>query len=143
MSSYRPPPGVINEGKRWVLLAILGVALVAAIIAGGWKLHWWLAQSSVNHQTRIIQGSDSNQRALVADLTDKIGDVSKITVQMDGATGQQLADLHAQRLGEAGEACNDAAQLSTADVLGDNVPQWIRTNCTAGTVSPSSPLERN
>lgn len=143
MSSYRPPPGIVNEGKRWVIPAIIAVVVVAAIFVGGWKLHWWLANSTVNHQTHIIQGSDSNQRALVSDLTDKIGDISKITVQMDSATGQQLADLHAQRLGEAGQACDDAAQLSPADVLGDGVPQWIATNCTAGTVSPSSPLEEN
>jgi hypothetical protein len=143
MSSYRPPPGVINEGKRWVIPAIAVVVLLAAIFVGGWKLHWWLAQSTVNHQTRIIQGSDSNQRALVADITEKIGDVTTATEQMDGTSGQQLADLHAQRLGFARQACNDAAQLSPADVLGDGVPQWIRANCTAGTVSPSSPLEGN
>lgn len=141
MSTWSPPPGVVNEGKRWVIPAIVGVAVLAAIFVGGWKLHWWLANSTVNHQTQIIQNSDSNQRALVSDLTEKIGDVDNATVQMDGATGQQLADLHAQRLGFARLACQDAAQISVR--LYDNEPAWITKNCTAGNVSPSSPLEGN
>jgi hypothetical protein len=90
----------------------------------------------------VIQNSDSNQRSLVSDLTAKIAQVETITVQMDAASGQQLADLHAQRLGVAGLACNDASQLSSSDVLGGGVPAWITANCLAGTVSPASSLEK-
>lgn len=137
------PRSVRRATRRWFVTAVAGVVVLGAVTLGLWQAGWWFSNHNVNRQTRQIQNSDSNQRALVSDLTNKIGDVAKITVQMDSAAGQQLADLHAQRLGEANEACNDAMQLSPSDVLGDNVPQWIRTNCTAGNVSPSSPLEGN
>lgn len=139
MSDYGPSD-FYRTFWKWAGAGIFCLALVAALIVGGWQAGWWFAGQNVNRETHLIQGSDSNQRALVADITEKIGDVATATVQMDAASGQQYADLHAQRLGFARQACGDAAQLSSADVLGDNVPQWIAANCTAGTLSPSSPL---
>lgn len=139
MSDYTPA-GFYRGFWKWFGVGIFCLVLLAALIVGGWQAGWWFAGQNVNRETHIIQNSDSNQRALVADITEKIGDVETATVQMDAASGQQYADLHAQRLGFARQACGDAAQLSSADVLGDNVPQWIATNCTAGTLSPSSPL---
>ena len=141
--SYLPPAGAVNWTKRWLVTGIILAVAAAGVLLGMWQAGWWFSNANVNRQTQQIQNSDSNQRALVSDITEKIGDVETATEQMAGATGQQLADLHAQRLGFARLACNDAAQISPSDVLGDGVPQWIRTNCTAGTISPSSPLERN
>lgn len=137
-------PRAVRRGAiRWAPTAIIGLILLGGLVLGMWQAGWWFSNHNINRQTQQIQNSDSNQRALIADITEKIGDVATATEQMDSATGQQYADLHAQRLGFARIACGDAAQLSASDVLGDGVPQWIRSNCTAGTVSPSSPLERN
>jgi hypothetical protein len=136
------PAGVVIGFWRWFWVGVLALVLIAGIVIGGWQANWWFASHNINRQTQLIQNSDSNQRALVSDITAKIATVEQITVQMDGASGQQLADLHAQRLGVAGLACNDAAQLSSADVLGDGIPAWIRANCLAGTVNPASALEK-
>lgn len=136
------PRAVRRASIRWAPTAGAGVVLVAAFVLLMWQAGWWFAAHNVNRQTNLIQGSDSNQRALVSDITEKIGDVATATTEMDAASGQQLADLRAQRLGFARIACQDAAQLSPADVIGNGVPQWIRVNCTAGTLSPSSPLNK-
>jgi len=136
------PAGVAVAFWRWFWVG------VGALVAGGllvlvlWQVGWIFSNANLARQTRQIQNSDSNQRALVADITSQIANVEAITSQMDGASGQQYADLRAQRLGVARIACQDAAQLSSSDVLGGGVPQWIKSNCLAGTVSPGSSLER-
>lgn len=139
MSDFTPTR-VITTFWRWFWVGVLGLVLLGGLTLGMWQAGWWFSNHNLGRETRQIQNSDSNQRALVADITEKIGDVTTATEQMDGASGQQYADLHAQRLGFARQACSDAAQLSSADVLGGGVPQWIQANCTAGTVSPASPL---
>ena len=136
------PAGVMIGFWRWFWVAVLGCVLLGAVIVGLWQVGWIFSNANVNRQTQQIQNSDSNQRALVSDLTNQIASTEAITSQMAAASGQQLADLHAQRLGVARIACGDAAQLSTSDVLGGGVPQWIKSNCLAGTVSPGSPLEK-
>ena len=136
------PAGVMIGFWRWFWVAVLGCALLGGVIVGLWQVGWIFSNANVNRQTQQIQNSDSNQRALVSDLTAQIANTEAITSQMAAASGQQLADLHAQRLGVARIACGDAAQLSTSDVLGGGVPQWIKSNCLAGTVSPGSPLEK-
>ena len=136
------PAGVMIGFWRWFWVAVLGCVLLGAVIVGLWQVGWIFSNANVNRQTQQIQNSDSNQRALVSDLTAQIANTEAITSQMAAASGQQLADLHAQRLGVARIACGDAAQLSTSDVLGGGVPQWIKSNCLAGTVSPGSPLEK-
>ena len=136
------PASVMIGFWRWFWVAVLGCALLGGVIVGLWQVGWIFSNANVNRQTQQIQNSDSNQRALVSDLTNQIASTEAITSQMAAASGQQLADLHAQRLGVARIACGDAAQLSTSDVLGGGVPQWIKSNCLAGTVSPGSSLEK-
>ena len=119
---------------------VVAVILLGALILGGWQAGWWFSNQDVNRQTQQIQNSDSNQRSLQSDLTNQIANVENITTQMASATGQQLADLHAQRLGIARIACDDATQISTP--LRDGLGAWVHANCLAGTVSPGSPLEK-
>jgi hypothetical protein len=134
------PAGFIRGFWRWSGAAVLVLAAIVALILGGKQLGWWLQAQDISHQTRNTQNSDSYQRSLVSDMTAKIGTVVNITIQMASVSGQQYADLHAQRLGVAREVCDDAARLSPQTVLGNGLPNWIATNCTAGTLSPSSPL---
>lgn len=136
------PSDVMIGFWRWFWVGVLALVLLGALVLGGWQAGWWFAGHDINRQTNLIQNSDSNQRALVSDLTSKVASVEQITVQMDGASGLQLADLKAQRLGVANLACNDAAQLSSADVLGDGIPAWVSANCLAGSVNPASALEK-
>jgi len=126
---------------RWFWVGIAGVVIVAGIVIGGWQANWWFASHNVNRQTRLLHNSYSYQSAEQSDLAQKISDVLTETTQMAALSpaSQQYADLHAQRLGEANLACADASQITAipADETG-----WVRANCQAGSVSPSSPLEK-
>lgn len=140
MSEFTPA-SVVTSFWRWFWVGILGLALLSALILGGWQAGWWFSNHNINRQTQQIQNSDSNQRSLVSDLTSQVASVQAITSQMDAASGQQLADLHAQRLGVARIACGDAEQVNVP--LRDGLGAWVRSNCLAGTVSASSALEKN
>ncbi|MDQ2875638.1 MAG: hypothetical protein M3Y33_12925 [Actinomycetota bacterium] len=137
--SYLPPAGVVNWTRRWVLTGVIGAVVLALVILGGWQAGWWFAGQNASRQTELIQNGDSNQRALIADMTSQVANVETATAQIDAASGQQKADLEAQRLGFAAIACQDAEQVNGP--LRDGLGGWVSTNCTAGTVSPSSPLE--
>jgi hypothetical protein len=131
---------ILGMGVAAFAGVILVILAVGGIVVGGWQAGWWFANQNINRQTHQIHNSYSYQSATQSDLTQKISDINTETVQIDGATGQQLADLKAQRLGEAQLACADASQL-TADYLKGEQP-WVTQNCSAGVVSLSSPLEK-
>jgi hypothetical protein len=139
MSDFTPA-GVVMSFWRWFWVGIGALALIGVFTLGMWQAGWWFSNANINRQTQQIQNSDSNQRALVSDLTTKVGDVGSITVQMDAASGQQLADLHAQRIGEANIACQDAEQVNVP--LRQGLGAWVKSNCLAGTVSPGSSLRK-
>ena len=89
------PASVMIGFWRWFWVAVLGCALLGGVIVGLWQVGWIFSNANVNRQTQQIQNSDSNQRALVSDLTAQIASTEAITSQMAAASGQQLADLHA------------------------------------------------
>jgi predicted negative regulator of RcsB-dependent stress response len=126
---------------KWSGVGIFALILLAALIIGGWQAGWWFASHNVNRQTQLLHNSYSYQSAEQADLSQKITDVVTETTQMAGISdsSQQYADLHAQRLAEAGLACQDAAQITAIPAAETG---WVSTNCLAGAVNPSSPLER-
>lgn len=140
MSDEFTPAKFYTGFWKWAGVGVFCLLLIASLIVGGWQAGWWFSNQNLARQTRQIQGSDSNQRALLGDLTSQVANVENATVQIDGATGQQQADLKAQRLGFARIACQDAEQITTP--LRQGLGAWVKRNCTAGTVSPSSPLRK-
>jgi hypothetical protein len=135
------PARVITEFWRWFWVGAFAAALTVGIVIAGWQLNWWFASHNINRQTTLIHDSNSYQQAEQADLTQKIADIYAETSQMAAvpAGSQQYADLHAQRLGEANLACADASQITAIPAA---VAGWAASNCLAGAVSPSSPLEK-
>jgi hypothetical protein len=133
------PRSVLRASWRWSGIAAIALVLLAALIIGGWQAGWWFAGQDATRQAHLIQNGVSNQESQEAQLTANIASVLSITAQMTQASGQQLADLHAQRLGIAAVACQNAAQVTAVppDQAG-----WVSQNCEDGTVSPASPLEK-
>jgi len=136
------PARYIATGWKWAGAALLTAALVTGIILGGWQLGWWLHAHNVNRQAHVIQNGYANQSALQQQVAQGIANVDTITVQMDGSAGQQLADLHAQRLAVAGTVCDNAARISAAVPLPATEQQWVSRNCSDGVLSLSSPLRK-
>jgi hypothetical protein len=133
------PASVMAGFWRWFGVGVLALALLAALIVGGWRAGWWFAAQNATRQNSLIQHGVSNQESQEAQMTSGISTVLNITTQMTQASGQELADLQAQRLGVARVACQNAAQIT-------NIPAqqagWVRQNCLDGTVNPASPLNQ-
>lgn len=127
---------------RWWKVALVAVAILAAVTVGLWQAGWWFAAQNTSRQAHVIQNGYANQVALRTQVTNGIADVQAITVQIDTTKGQQKADLKAQRLSEAGQVCYAASQVSAADPLPRPQATWVRKNCSAGIVSPGSPLRK-
>lgn len=134
------PDEVLSTFWSWWKVWLTGLLVIAALVLGMWRAGWWFAGKDINRETKIIQQSNSNQTALVAQVDSQIANVYTATVQLDGVAkdSQQYADLHAQRLGFARLACSDAAQV-TIHVPASQAA-WITRNCSAGTLNPASPL---
>jgi predicted negative regulator of RcsB-dependent stress response len=126
---------------RWLWIGIGALVVLSLLAVGGWRAGWWFRDQNVNRQTQLLHGSYSYQSAEQADLSQKIADIAAETIQMAGVSPSSLqyADLHAQRLGEAQLACQDAAQITAIPAAETG---WVRANCLAGAVNPSSPLEK-
>ena len=133
------PPGAVRAGSRGLIAGVIGIALLAAIVIGGWQANWWFASHNATRQNNLIQSGVSNQESQESQLVSNIGTIGTITVQMDSVSGQELADLHAERLGIARKACLNAAQLTA---IPPEEASWVSQNCLAGAVSPTSPLEK-
>lgn len=138
MAAFR---GTVHYAWRYLWLLVTVPLLIAAIVVGGWQVGWWFHTQNVNRQAHVLHDSYGYQSATAADLQQKIADILIETTQMsaDSPTGISYADLHAQRLGEAQLACADASQLTAIPAAETG---WVSSNCLAGAVSPSSPLER-
>lgn len=139
------PGQVYRETGRWfgpalvVGLAVLGLALILGLV--GWQAGWWFAARDATRQAEVTQNGYSNQTTLRQQVTSKLADVTGITSQIDapGVTGQQAADLKAQRMAIASAVCGDAAQI-TGVPLPAQQAQWVSVNCSDGSVSPGSAI---
>jgi hypothetical protein len=139
------PRQVYRETGRWigpaivVSLAVVVVGLIVTLVC--WQAGWWFASRDATRQAEITQNGYSNQTTLRQQVTSKLAEVTGITSQIDGpgVTGQQAADLKAQRMAIASAACGDAAQVTGTPLPGQQA-QWVSVNCSAGSVSPSSSL---
>ena len=126
---------------RWAGVGLLGLALLAGLILGGWQAGWWFSNQNTNRQAQQTQNGYSNQTTLHQQVTSNIATVTSITTQIaEASDASQIAALKAQRAAVAGTACMDASEVSTADPLPAGQQQWVSANCSSGIVSPNSSL---
>ena len=141
MTSEITPGTVMSGFWRWAGVGLLGLALLAGLILGGWQAGWWFSNQNVNRQAQQTQNGYSNQTTLHQQVTANIATVASITTQITETTETtQIAALKAQRAAVAATACQDASEVSSADPLPAGQQQWASANCSSGIVSPGSPL---
>ena len=139
------PTGVIRGTWRWFPAAV--VVSVAVLLLGGlitlvcWQAGWWFASHDATRQAEVTQNGYSNQTTLRAQVTTNLATVYSLTTQIAEAKGDPslTAALEPQRMSIAGTVCADAEQV-TGTPLPAQQAQWVAANCSAGTVSPTSPL---
>lgn len=137
------PHDVYRETGRWfgpALVAGLAIIVLAAILTlVGWRIGWWFTAQNNTRQAQLTQNGYSNQTTLRSQVTEKLSEVASMTTQVDAASGQQAADLKAQRMAIANIVCGDAAQITGVPLPADQAA-WVKSNCSDGSVSPGSPL---
>lgn len=125
---------------RWFWVGVLALLVIGALIYVSVQGDWWWQNANATHQNQQIQNGASNQETLRAQVTDKIGVVQQITVQIADPHNKPMAGaLRAQRASVAGIACADAAQITGVPLHGQQAA-WVAANCSDGGVKPSSPL---
>ena len=76
------PAGVITGFWRWFWVGLLGLALLLALILGGWRLGWWFTEQNVNRQAHVTQEGYANQQGQLAALDNDLTTITGIDVQL-------------------------------------------------------------
>lgn len=129
----------LTTGVAWLIGIIVSVVLIAALVLGGWAAGWWFTTQDVQRQSNAIRLNYATQESDLNQVSSWISQIDGIKVQEDGVSGLQLADLKAQALGIGNQLCALVPQISIP--LGSDA-SWVRTNCSAGAVSLTSPLRK-
>lgn len=135
------PADVAIAFWRWFWIGTGALALITALIVGGWQANWWFASHNATRQAQLTQNGYSNQTTLREQITSQLAQVETITVQIARAKGDPslITALDPQRMAIAGIVCQDAAQISGTPLPAQQ-QQWVTANCVAGSVSPQSAL---
>lgn len=137
------PARAYRETGRWSgpVLVIGGTIMAVALILGfaGWQAGWWFTAQNATRNAQLTQNGYSNQSTLRAQVSQKLSDVTSITVQLGAAPAGQVPALKAQRMGIAAIACADADQITGTPLPSDQAA-WVSANCAGGSLSPDSPL---
>ncbi len=134
-----------RSGIKAALGAILGLALIAAIVLGGWQAGWWFKTQNTNRTARLYQHQYGRQTALRDEVSRKLGSITDLTAQLADPSldSGQAAALTAQRLAIGRVVCQDAEQINKVTDLPPDQQQFVSLNCSNGDVSLSSPLRQN
>lgn len=124
---------------------IVAFLLILFLIIGGgslaaWRIGWIFAQKNADLQAHVIRHGYSNQTTLRDQITQNIGNVSTLTVQIIQVANTNPAlssSIQAQRYAIAGIVCRDADQI-TGDPLPADQAQFVAANCSAGSVNINS-----
>jgi hypothetical protein len=119
-----------RDGIKLAFSALGLMAVVAGIIIGGWQAHWWLAQSSTNHQSHILRSGYGNQQTLRDQITKNLGTLTDLDSQII-ENPVSTVQLTAQRRAIANIVCQDAEQV-TGDALPADQVIWVNNNCVMG-----------
>jgi len=132
------PSGVVTAFWHWFWVGVGALALIAALILGGWAAGWWFTNQNIGREAHAIRNGYSNQQTLREQITQQIANVDTLTTQIAATHDRNLiAALTAQRASIAGIACQDAAGV-TGDPLPAQQAQWVTANCAAGVIRPGS-----
>lgn len=105
----RPHPFAVIVGT------LVGLALIAGIIVGGYQLGWWLKGNAVNRNAAINRQSYEVQQTYREKALDDVTSVRAIDTQIaNPAYKADIAQLQAQRAAVVSQTCDAISRLTTS-----------------------------
>lgn len=131
-----------RPGRYLALGGVIVILVLAAVVLGGWWIGWWFKGQNVNRESHLFRNSYANQQTLRDQITQNVGNVLAISTQLAEANSKNAKmALRAQRYAVTQIVCQDADQVA-GDPLPSDQGAFVKTNCEAGNVSPSSPFNQ-
>jgi len=136
------PAGVIRGTWRWFpawVVVIFAVMLVGGgVTLIGWQANWWFANQDSTRQAHLVQNNYNTQEGYISAIGNDVAQLDGVIAQEGGSP--DAAALRAQAIGIGNQACLESSYLTGSVGVPASMQSWIGANCSAGAVSPSSPL---
>jgi hypothetical protein len=132
-----------RQALGWGLVAV--IAIVALIVIGGivnligWQVGWWYQTQNVTRQAHLVQNNFATQEGYISAISNDVANLDGVVAQ-EGGNPPNLQALRVEALGIGNQACLEASYLTGSVPLQPTMATWIKVNCSAGTVSLTSPL---
>lgn len=139
--SYRTGDSVIRDGIGALLAVATCVIVVAIIVVAGWQAGWWFQTENTNRQAQLDHNGFGFQQPLQIQIGDQIGQVLNLNDQLAQAAQTdptRIGTLAASRKGTVVHICQLAAMVNPATPLAPDQADFVKTNCYAGSISPTS-----
>jgi hypothetical protein len=126
----------MDEGPSVVIAVFGAIAVIGAIIFGGWEAGWWFHTQDVNREAHVNRSSYGFQQSHMDTLSKDIAEINSVTTQITQESDpNQKSLLAAQRFAQANDACRVGSEITEPT---PDMATWLSQNCMAGTVSPQS-----
>jgi hypothetical protein len=132
------PDEVLGTFWRWWKVWLTGLLLIAALVIGGWRAGWWFASQNSTRQAHLVQNNYNTQEGYISAISNDVATIDGLIAQEPGAPN--AAQIRVQVLGVGNQACLEASYLTGSVPVPASMKAWIAANCSAGAVSPASPL---
>lgn len=103
----------------WV--GLITLVMVAALVIGGWKAHWWFAQHNADNQAKVIQHGYANQSSLRDEITQDITKIDELNQEVSNGGNAQDAAVEQHHLLDVICADNDKLDSPLQGDQGDFV----------------------
>lgn len=96
-----------------VLASILGLIVLAAIVVGGYQLHWWLYKQDVNRSAKINRSSYEVQQTYHEEVLKDLTKVADLDAQIaNPAYADSAAANRSARTAQIRQTCDHISRLT-------------------------------
>lgn len=137
----RQPARIAGLTLGWFVAVVAATAVVVTLIVGIWAGGWFFTDANTTRQAHNAQNNFGAQEGYITEVTNDIGVIDGIIASYP-SDGAQRADDLARLRGYGNKACQAASLLTGSVSYPLSMHQWIARNCSAGALSPSSPIRQ-
>lgn len=128
------PASVMAGFWKWFGTGVLALVL----LAGLWQAGWIFSNANTTRNAHQVQNNYNTQEGYISAIGNDVAQIDGIVAQIPAASDR--AALRSQAIAVGDQACLEASYLTGSVPVPASMKSWIAANCSAGAVSPSSPL---